>query len=339
MAMNGLGELSLDDPREPVSWKRFQASYVGSGVPKLKEILAGAVASIHVKSDEAPTLLQLETATYLLEKAMRAATFEAAQLDDLLFVAATDVAALSSIGEAGGRAALEDLGVEKGTLQVPEDAPQESTTHLKRLLDGRLAWWKLPLRSDDIVSEIAVAVESSYLRQFEDRLIFDTGRLISLSSTMAKRTDELLSTPAFSSQAPKLASLYSPVLFNRLEQAAIESAKISSTALSAPLVNRRNQITAPGGPAEVLQSRAQKSLASAMSLSGVSVAAGAASQFIEYAELSTNFGFSLFGTVLAAWILQRGWGKSKKRFFVDVDQRVKEGLEDDLGVSCLDISF
>ena len=63
--------------------------------------------------------------------------------------------------------------------------------------------------------------------------------------------------------------------------------------------------------------------------------AAVVSDLLAYAEFATNAGFGLFGSVLAAWLLQRRWDKAKRRFFVDVEKRVTGGLEDDLGVSLL----
>ena len=200
---------------------------------------------------------------------------------------------------------------------------------------GRLAWWKLPLRSDDISSEVATVVGNTYLRSLEDKLVFDTGRLLGLSTLMARRTDDLLSTPSFSPSSPPLSSLYSPVLLNHLDQAALESRKISSTDLSSALIHRRNQITTPGGPADILSSRAQTAVASAGALASGSAASAIVMDFFGYAEVATSAGVGLLGTVLAAWLLQKRWNKAVEKFLLDVEGRVTGGLEYDLGVRLL----
>lgn len=335
MASEGLEALSPTDPAETVSYEKFQTSYIGSGLPVLQGVLASAVAGIRTPAEKstAPSALQLQTAEYVVDKAVSVIAFEGAKIEDDLLKAASDVAALSFVAKEAERKALEELGVVDGSLKVPVEEVSTAKAALNTLFDTRLAWWKLPVRTDDLTIEIAFVTDQSYLRGFEDRLIFDTGRLISLSTTMSRRTDDLLSSAAFSpSPSSPLSSLYSPLLLNRIAQAGVETRQISSTDLSTPLVRRRKQITAPGGPAEVLQSRAQSSVVSAVSLSGGSIAGAVASQLLAYADLATNAGVGLLGTVLAAWILQRRWDKARRKFFEDVEKRVTGGLEDDLGV-------
>lgn len=319
-----------------MSFERFQTGYVASGVPQLKERLAQAVSTLGVPASEpgVTSSLQRSTARYTLDSAVDAAAVEGAKVDDALFQASTDIAALSFVASESAASVLTSLGVSDGLLKIPEADVHDASHAFRDLLDGRLEWYQLPWRTDDLVAELALVSSSSYLLDFESSLVFSTGRLISLSSNLASQTDSLLSTPSFSpTSAQPLASLYSPTLLNTIAQASRESNRIPSTALSSSVVARRSQITAPGGPAEVLQSRAQKAVASAASLGGGSVALGLGMQALEYAELATNVGVGLFGSVLAAWIMQRSWGKAKKKFYVDVDERVTGGLEEDLGVS------
>lgn len=334
LATTGLEALAAPSP----SFALFQTAYTSSGVPALKDTLATAIASISHDAPEgstAPSALQLQTAEYVLDKAINAIAFEGARIDDALEQAAADVAALAFVGSEAARGVLLELGVESGRLQIPRDQVAAAKAALDELFDSRLAWWKLPARTDDLVSDIAAVVDRSYLRPFEDRLIYNTGRLVALSASMTRRVDDLLASSAFAA-APAtcpLSSLYSPLLLNKIHQAALESTKIASGDLSAPLLARRKQITAPGGPAEVLQAKAQRHVVAAASVSGGSVFGAVANQLAEMAEMGTNVGVGLFGTVLAAWILQRRWAKARKQFFVDVEQRVTGGLEDDLGVS------
>ena len=337
-AMDALSALSPDDPSLPPDFERFQNNYVQSGVPELKSLLANTVASLRTPSLEpgVPSALQLQTASFILDRAISAAAFEAARIDDALQQAASDIAALAFVAKEAEKMFLAEIGVVGGSLKVPAAELKKSKEELVELFAGRLAWWKLPLRVDDITSDVAHTADY-YLHPFSAKLIFDTGRLIGLASSMSKRTDDLLSSPSFSPLSPPLSSLHSALLLNRVDQAAIESTKISSTDLSAAISHRRHQITAPGGPAEVLQLRAQKAVVSAAFLTSGSLGAAVAADVMEYLEVATSVGVGLFGSVLAAWILQRKWGKAQKKFFVDIEERVTGGLEDDLGVRFLSL--
>lgn len=337
-AMDALVDLLPEDPSQPPSFERFQAGFVRSGVPQLKALLGNAISSIRIPSDTfTPTTstLQLDTADFLLGRAIDASVSVAARVDDALTASSADIAALVFITKTTEEQVLLDLGVVDGALRVPQVELASAKASLRELLMGRLAWWKLPLRSDDISSEVATVVGNTYLRSFEDKLVFDTGRLLGLSTLMARRTDDLLSTPSFSPSSPPLSSLYSPVLLNHLDQAALESRQISSTDLSSALIHRRNQITTPGGPADILSSRAQTAVASAGALASGSAASAIVMDFFGYAEVATSAGVGLLGTVLAAWLLQKRWNKAVEKFLLDVEGRVTGGLEYDLGVRLL----
>lgn len=337
-ALEALEALAPTEPGREVSYEKFSSGYVASGVPQLKDRLAQAVATLDAPSSDptAPSALRVQTARHTLAKGVDVAAFEGAKIADALHQAASDIAALSYETVEASEALLTTLGVEDGLLKVPHDELASASHALRELLDGRLTWYLLPARIDDLTSEIALVSSATYLPRFESHLIYSTGLLNSLSQSLSSKTDSLLhSSPAFSSSRATispLSSLYSPSTLNRIAQASIESSSVSPSALSSPFIARRSQISAPGGPAEVLQSRAQKALASAASLSGGSVALGVGMQVMEMAEVATNVGVGLLGTTMAAWMLQRSWGKAKERFFVDVEKRVTGGLEEDLGV-------
>lgn len=337
--MEALEALAPTEPSHEISYEKFSAGYVASGVPQLKDRLAEAVSTLDTPSTEVgvPSALRLQTARHTLAKGIDVAAFEGAKIADRLHQAASDVAALSFETNEAADSLLTSLGVEDGLLKIPHEEVAAASAELHDLLDGRLAWYLLPLRLDDLTSEIALVASATYLPHFESHLIYSTGRLVALSCSLSTKVDTLLSTSPACSQSSRtdspLSSLYSPTLLNTLAQASVESSTISSSSLSSPLIARRSQLTAPGGPAEVLQSRAQKSVASAVSLSLGSAALGVGMQAMEYAELATSGGVALLGTTMAAWGLQRGWEKAKKRFFVDVEKRVTGGLQEDLGVS------
>ncbi|KAK4051356.1 hypothetical protein OIV83_002840 [Microbotryomycetes sp. JL201] len=337
-AMNALEALAPTEASHKPSYERFSQGFITSGVPQLMEKLAqiAHLRNAPASESQVPSQSRLTAARHVLRRGIEAAALEGGKIAGTLHQASSDVAGLAFVAAESGAAVATALGVRDGLLRVPEEELREAVSALSEVLTGRLTWFKLPWRVDDIVPEIAAVASSTYLTSYETLLAYSTGRLTSLATTLSSRTTELVSTSAFSADGngvSPLASLYSPVLLNRLAQASFDSLDIPSTALSSAVVNRRNQITAPGGPAETLQRRAQKAIMSSATLSTASVGLGMGLQIMQVAEVATNVGVGLFGTTLAAWLLQHRWIKAKDRFLVDVEKRVTGGLEEDLGVA------
>lgn len=330
-AMSALEALSPDDPATPVDFLAFERGYLASGITGVKDQLARAVQPIRQRTEDGTTSqLQLQTAQYVLERTIETAAFEGAKIADGLKDGEGEIAALALKVSEVERNALDALEVSGGMMKLPKEELNAIAVDLERLFEGRLAWWKLPMRTDVINAEIAHAMERTFLVEFEDRLIFNAGRLIGLQSKLAEETDKMFSTAPFSPTNTSLSSLHSPVLRNKVAQAATETAcLISPTELTSPLLARRMQITAPGGPAETLQSRAQKLVLSSGMVTSTAVAGVF---FAEVMSAGNAFGAGMLGITLSGWLLQRGWIKARRKFLVDVQKRVVGGLEMDLGV-------
>lgn len=342
-ALAALEALQPSEPDQPPSYDDFQRNYIASQVPHIHQLLTTAITSS--TSSSVPTPLQTQTAAYVLSAALHRAAFAGAQIADSLASASSALSALSQQVDEQCTSLRTSLGVEPATglMRVPKDELAGAAKALDELFLTRLAWYKLPYRVDDLAAEIALVVERTYLPQFEDSLVFASGKALSLASVLSDKTDKVLSSPLFSlsptsealSPSAKLASLYSPTLLNAIDQAsrdASTSLSTTPTALSSAVTHRRNQITSPGGPVEALQRRAQKSIVQSSTLALSSAGLAVASELSTFAELGTNFGAGLLGVTLSCWWLQRGWEKAKKRFRKDVFERVTGGLEEDLGV-------
>lgn len=328
-AMHALDALSPSDSARIASFEEFERGYAASGVNSFKEQLAKSVASLRLR-DGTTSALQRTTASFVLFQAIDTVAFAGAKVADSLREGKGEIAKLDLEVREAERKALVDLGVIDGRMDLPTDELEQVRVDLEKLFEGELRWWKLPLRSDDINVEIATVMERNFLRSFESQLMFNAGRLIGLHSKMSERTTEMFSTAPFSSARPPLASLHSSVLLNNLAKAQTEvSCTIDPLELTAPLLARRLQITAPGGPGEKLQARVQKIIVSTGMISTTSIAGAIFSELLSVGDL---VGFGLFGTVLSAWLLQRGWGKAKKKFLNDVDRRIVSGLQVDLAV-------
>ncbi|GAA6044302.1 hypothetical protein JCM8097_006757 [Rhodosporidiobolus ruineniae] len=344
-AISALEALNPSTPGQQPDYTAFQRLYLSSQIPALSSQLSSILAT-HSSSS---TLLQLQTASSILLSALHRAAFSGAQIADSLSSAQSALSALSEHASEQSRALLASLGVDPATglLKVPSDELASALSAIEHTLLTRLAWYKLPYRVDDLHAELALVVSSTYLPAFEDSLVYAAGRAVALSSLLSTRVDTLLASPLFSqspisaalSPAQKLASLHSPTLLNRVAQAELEARTgQSSTALSAAVTHRRNQITAPGGPTDALQRRAQSAVVQSGLLSLSSLVGATASQVVEYAELATNVGWGVLGVTSAAWWLQSRWERAKRRFRKDVGERIVGGLEEDLGVAARRLS-
>ena len=340
-ALEALASLApLDVPEgqmpAPVSFELFEVGYLTSGVPQLRERVAEAIQAAGAGSEGGEvggaSRLQVQTAGYVLDKLISVAANAAGQIKAGLAEAEAEVAQLAYEAAHAEAEANKELGVQDGKLAVPDDDIKRSMGAFNAMLLDRLKWWQLPSRVDDITLEVADEASRSFLVNLEDSLIFRTGRLLAIADKLDGATQALLDSGAFRPPAQAglhpLASLHSPVLANEIARAALPT---SPAALSQTLVARRTQISAPGGPAELLHARAQKSLASAATFSLGSAAASAWAVVAGLAELPTGVGCGLLGVTFGAWGLQRGWEKAKRKFNTDVGKRVKGGLEVDLG--------
>lgn len=340
LSIDALEALNPLESNKSPSIEKFQSYYSKSGIIQLKDTLAESVKSLLTpsSSNSGVSALQLQTATFVLTKAIRVATFAGAKIEDELITASNDVAALQFQTEEASKAVLKELGVVDGRLLITSYELKSAKLAVDEVFNTRLQWYKLPFCSDDIPTELSPLLQSTYLNSFESKLIFDTGRLISLAQMMSNHTDNLLSTSAFtpsSSLHSPLSSIYSSILINHVSKAAFESTQISSSSLSSPLTNRRNQLTSPGGPVEILQIKSQSAVLSSVTLGTSSIVVGVVMDLMEYAELGMSLGVAALGCMIAARRLQNQWHKAKIRFGRDLEERVTRGLEDDLGVSYL----
>ncbi|BGP16807.1 hypothetical protein JCM10213v2_004812 [Rhodosporidiobolus nylandii] len=342
-ALAALEALSPSDPTTPPSFESFQKNYVSSQLPTLSSALSAALAP-HSSATSSP--LQEQTALYLLSTTLHRSAFAGAQIGDSLASASSSLSALAQQADESSLTLLTSLGVDpsSGLLRIPPADLEAAMAALEDTLQTRLAWYKLPYRADDLPAELALVVSQTFLPEFERQLTYSAGAATALQRELSARVDALLASPAWAepqSAAPaaRLASLYSPVMRNRVAQAEVEAQQgATATSLSAALTRRRDQLTAPGGPVEALQRRAQAAVFSSGVLSLSSVVGAAGASVAEYAELATAGGWGLMGVTFAAWLGQNRWEKAKRRFRKDVGERVKGGIEEDLGLAARRLS-
>jgi hypothetical protein len=239
----------------------------------------------------------------------------------------------------------------------------DSHRRLEYVLSRRLPWWKLPWKVDDVRAEVEAAIQNSFAKDAELKLVFEAGRMLSLAQKQYEQADKTLadlrawrgrdsaSTDAQSQEASRQPRPYfdSALFRNELQQCAPqEIAFLTLDTLSHPISQRRQQLLAPGGPVDLLMVRAQKTTFQA-SLFGISsvlfstyatyLAPTFNLPYISAVAMQPSTGFALTALVwsFAAFRLQGSWGKWKRRFWREWDS-LTHLLDADLEVSSLPLS-
>jgi hypothetical protein len=148
-------------------------------------------------------------------------------------------------------------------------------------------------------------------------VIFETGQLAELQTTLAAKSDQLLRQLG----TPVLHPFSSPLLLNHLATLSLAIPSLAESSLTTPILARRRQLVQHSIPR--LQLAAQRALLSSWTfgLSGVG--------------LSWAFGtlpFGILAAVGAVALGQRMWERAQNRFWADYT-RVTTMLKGDLQVS------
>lgn len=296
----------------------FSTRYLHSGIPQLSDAL------VHIAATSTPARSAATLATQAAASALVHLGDEAALLDE-----ASDVISVFESHTQRIRREVRAAVVESGC--PPTEDARRSREAIEKTIEKRLSWWKLPRgRIDEIGAVLAYSLEAAFLRRYETELAFEAGRLAGVASAASERVDILLASSPFAESAES--SLHSAVLLNTLAQlVAKPSAQLDLTpdVLSRPIAARRAQLLARGGPVEHLQRKAQLALVR----SGAVFMTGPATAYLAYQAIyltaASLGGLSALSVALAAWLLQRGYGKAVRRFFSNYD-RVIDGLGHDI---------
>lgn len=147
----------------------------------------------------------------------------------------------------------------------------DSRHEVEATLASRFAWYKLPMRIDELRLALLYAVGRSFGTDQEVRLAYEAGQLRALAATETQRTTEALADLARGEEqartqrdsgalADAQPSFNSATLQNAL--GAFRDAQLapilSPTSLSEPVVRRRRQLLEAGGPIDQLTARAQR---------------------------------------------------------------------------------
>lgn len=244
-------------------------------------------------------------------------------------------------------------------------AAKDAWNEVEKTLSIRLPWWKVVWKVDDVRAEMEAAIERGYARDLEQRLMVQTGRLISIAERLQKRIkvlfrdldkserklkgveENMLDTTAATQEGQHRNPFASPLLLNELRKyriEAIEKRLQEEDLFTKPIILRKSQLLANGGPVDKLCTKAQSSTMKTVGLTGttglITLASGLAGsstlgigmpatfQLIAL-QPSTAFATFAFVSTIGAAFMQSHWSRAKRRFWREW-QSISDGLDDDL---------
>lgn len=367
--------LARSAPGSPnaAEWDHFTTLFSSSGFAEVRSLMEEQSKN---RSEESQAL----TAEFALRRALEQAQFSIREYSEQAQQArgAANVirketdAALESIMkrifESGnqGTSVGRDVAMHKraGDRSTNVDAAaRDAWNEVEKTLSTRLPWWKVVWKVDDVRAEMEAAIERGYARDLEQRLMVQTGRLISIAERLQRRIKTLFSNLDRSEKKLKNTEenvidttaqegqhrnpFASPLLLNELRKYRIEAieARLQEEELfTKPIILRRSQLLAEGGPVDKLCTKAQSSTMKTIGLTGttglITLASGLAGSSTLGAGMpltfqlialqpSTAFASFAFVSTIGAVFMQSRWSKAKRRFWREW-QSISDGLDDGL---------
>ncbi|KAG7446332.1 uncharacterized protein BT62DRAFT_1075912 [Guyanagaster necrorhizus] len=326
-ALSALDALRAN-PKSPSAIQRYQDEFIGSGTLTLTRTIK-RIMSATGKASSADISAALRTETCLSH--IRSALAIASDLirlettkSDVLFV---QVSALRErIEEERIKASREVFGVMSPEDEITGAAQKEISSEM-----GRLSWWRMIPRVDEITTTVSTAVGRSG-RNLEKKLIYHAGRL--------SHTQQTFSDAIFALFPRSTSSLHSSVLHNTLLQMRSTSYyPLTPDSLVGPLAIRHAQIIQyPTARLHLAGQRVVLGMGSSI-VAGVSMGwagwlkwlIGGSESVIEFlgVDVGTAMGAGALITLLGVRWGVGHWEKAKQRWWEDW-HRVVDGLERDL---------
>ncbi|KAL5524075.1 hypothetical protein ACEPAG_8248 [Sanghuangporus baumii] len=336
-ALRGAAALSAD-PSSASAVRVFQDDMLASGIPNLLHVLSDTVSQygakrLHADTENAVTKRAVATVKDVILHA-KEETREVRSRSSSLQEEALEARERAEVEILGGDA---DVAVQDEQGRVARGI-EKVKSDLRPVLDG-LTWYRLPFVVDDVSVRVDRAVERAFGREFENELIFHTGRLASLQAHFVSRTTTLLTS------LPQV--FHSSILQNTLAQ--VTSSPSFSITPSSPSPDSSSAFTTnnltPAPPALLTPLRTRTAqLAHATrslhlsaqhlllftftntSLSSLS----SALLYVHFSiDASTSIAFGMLGTLTGLrWAVGR-WTKARERWFAAFG-RVGEGLDRDM---------
>ncbi|KAK4689708.1 hypothetical protein P7C73_g389, partial [Tremellales sp. Uapishka_1] len=228
-------------------------------------------------------------------------------------------------------------GIEGGVVEgdIQHDL-HLSRTELEDALRGRLNWLGLIGRGrvDDVGLEVGDYLEKQFARGVEQQLIFETGQLALLQTSLEESADKVLrrlSSRSGAQAIPVPHPFSSSLLLNHLSSLSLSIPPLLPDSFLDPIHSRRRQLLDFSVPR--LQLSAQRAL---LSTYAISLGGTFASWLLYVPPFSIVSGSTAAGLgilcVLSSLLLgQRLWERSQKRFWRDWD-RITKMLKGDLQV-------
>ncbi|KAH8119582.1 hypothetical protein DFH11DRAFT_1723085 [Phellopilus nigrolimitatus] len=309
--------------------RRYQSDVLGSRLPvllsALEETISRGPVSLHADARDALARHAVDAGENTVRDAKRETDDVRARVGALrAHVLEERERAFTEILGGGDAVDLKE-GKEKGPIA---QGVERVAADVRPTLDG-LAWWRLPLVVDDVSTRVDRAVGRTYEKQFENELVFHTGRLAALQTRFVADTTALvagLPPPLHSSVLQNtLAQLASAPSF-RLAPPTPSPLSPSNAGLLAPLRARTAQLA---HATRALHLAAQRTLLSSALATALSSALGYAAWLSSVLDGASAAGAGALGALLGLrWAVGR-WERARRAWWADFF-RVGGGLERDL---------
>ncbi|KAF8313462.1 hypothetical protein DL93DRAFT_2228523 [Clavulina sp. PMI_390] len=305
---------------------RFQQDMADSGIPNLSQSLQRALRPFSASSEAVAVQPAIKTASAAAQRAQAALSDASAEV----FTVEGHSQALRTQADAYTRALSDDLFRDRDLVAGSTEASRQAAEAYL----SALSWWKLIWRVDELASDLAGILTTTYGRSLERQLVYQTGRISSAKNSLDTAVDQAV---AF----PKTSPFHSPLLLNSLDQLSSSStspaSQLSPTSLITPIQSRLQRLTAKAGsPVAHLHVRAQMLLIQtyALSIGGPGAAWGAWA--VGYASEEIALGAGVLSAMAGVrWAVGR-WERAKRRWRESLT-RVDEGLERDLQIQYVEV--
>lgn len=355
------------------AWDHFTTLFSSSGFADVRSAIARKDTNGETEPESAEADA-LRTATFVLRRALDQALFciqadleHAQHAQGAAEVLRRDVESertklFNSIFEPPDNQRLDQAAFHQRTgdrSRSVDAASKDAWGVVESTFSARLPWWKVLWKVDDVRAETEAAIERGFAKDLEQRLMVQTGRLVSVAERLQRRVRGLFHE-LDDAQARKATGegqgqdgamtrnpFTSPLLLNELRKYPLDAieAKLQEDLLTQPITKRRAQLLTPGGPMGMLCRRAQRSTLATVGLTGstglFSLTGGLAgspfgAEFPATLQLiamqpSTAAASFAFVSVASLWVMQSRWTRAKRRFWRDWE-RITDGLDDDLQV-------
>ncbi|EJD03347.1 uncharacterized protein FOMMEDRAFT_168331 [Fomitiporia mediterranea MF3/22] len=332
-ARRGATTLSKD-PSSATTVRSFQEDVLASGIPALLKTLTDVVslgtARLRADAELTMTKYAVSASKQVLQTAKEEVRYVRSRVSALQEHALEEreCAEAEILGGDADLATPDEQGrIAKGVERAAVD--------IRPVLNG-LTWYRLPFVVDDVSVRVDNAVERAFSREFEQELMFHTGRLSARQVHLVSRTMTLLASlpPTFQSSllqnaVAQLTSAPSFPITSSAPSPTYSPLSNNSTPIPALLTPVRSRTAQLAHATRSLHLSAQRLLLLTFSTTTLSTVSSALLYVNTTADAASSIGAGLLGTLLGLrWAVGR-WAHAREKWWGSFS-RVGDGLARDM---------